>query len=142
MNLATINDLATTQNNILNSIQPKITEAVSSTTSAITVKSHIAIGTGILTFSSSTPQTIPLPTYPAPDGTTAAQSDCKWFVGLIGNTGYSGTTWPCGRTDSPGDTSLVQTADPTSTLTFAMYLQDHGGRIYTTNVAYIIIGTK
>lgn len=141
VDLATVNDLSSTETSILNSISPKITEAVASTSNAITVSANIARATGILTFTTSTPQTIPLPTYP--DGTTASESDCKWFVGLVGDTvTLNGTAWPCGRSDSNGDTYLVQSANPLTTRTFAMYLIDKGGVIYRTNVAYFIEGIR
>ncbi len=139
--LATSTDLSTTSTTILNSIAPKISEAVASTTSGITVKANIAMASGILEFTTATPQTIPLPTYS--DGTTANQADCKWFIGLIGNSvAGNSTVWPCGRADSNGDTFLYATANPLTTLSFAMYLQDRGGTIYPTYVSYFIIGTR
>jgi hypothetical protein len=141
--LATSNDLSTTSTTILNSIAPKITQAVASTAAAITVKSNVAMASGLLSFTTATPQTIPLPVYS--DGTTANESDCKWMVGLTSSSGTPATwadSWPCGRSDGNGDTSLIMTANPTTTRTFAIYLQDKGGVIYPATVSYMIIGVR
>lgn len=134
VNLATQTDLANTSTTILNSIAPKIAEAVAATSTAISFASNVARGTGQLTFTSSTPQTIPLPTFP--DGTVATEAQCKWFVGLTQG------AWPCGRSDSNGDTLLYQSADPSTTRTFAIYLKDNGGNFYTTKVMYFIEGIR
>lgn len=134
VNLATTSDLTTTSTTILNSIAPKITEAVASTTSAISVKGNVAMASGLLTFTSATTQTIPLPVYS--DGVTASESDCKWTVGLVSG------SFPCGRADSNGDTTLYKSADPSTTRTFAIYLKDNGGNFYSTVVQYLIIGVR
>lgn len=143
VDLATTADLASNSTTILNSIAPKITEAVAATSAGITVKSNIARATGKLHFTTTTPQTIPLPTYP--DGTTADEADCKWFVGLIGTDGTAGVWgqgWPCGRSDSNGDMGLIYSADPTSTRTFAVYLRDRSGVVYPTTIMYYIEGVR
>lgn len=136
--LATTSDLATTSNTILNSIAPKITDAIASTSAGITTKGNIARATGILTFTSPTPQTIPLPIYP--DGTTAKESDCVWMAFLVGTNvaGLFGVTWPCGRSDFNGDAGLILSADPTLTRTFWAAVQDRGGNSYKTIMGYFI----
>ena len=134
IDLATTDQLATTSTSILASIAPKITEAIASLSTSVTVKGSIAVASGILTFANNTAQTIPLPTYP--DGTTAAEVDCKWSVGLVAG------GWPCGRSDSNGNTNLYKSANPTTTRTFAIYLKDDGGTYYSASVAYFIIGIK
>lgn len=132
--LATSTTLATTESNILNNIAPKIQEAVAASSVTLTVKSNIAIATGTKTFTSSTPQTIAVPTYP--DGTSADPADCKWVVGL--KSGY----WPCGRSDSNGDTNLAYDVEPTSNRTFALWLKDAGGNYYNCEIAYMIIAVR
>lgn len=134
VNLATTTDLATTQTTILNSIAPKISEAIASTSTALSFSSNVARATGLLTFTSATTQTIPLPTFP--DGSTATEAQCKWFVGLVAG------SWPCGRSDSNGDTTLYKSADPSTTRTFAIYLKDNGGVFYSTTVMYYIEGIR
>ena len=134
VNLATQTDLTTMSNTILNSISPKISEAVASTSTALTFASNVARATGILTFNSASTQTIPLPNFP--DGTTATEAQCKWFVGLVSG------SWPCGRSDSNGDTALYLVNDPSTTRTFAIYLKDNGGNYYTTKVMYFIEGIR
>ena len=47
--LATSTDLPTTQTSVLNTIAPKISEAVAAVTSGITTASNIAIASGLLT---------------------------------------------------------------------------------------------
>lgn len=141
--LATSTDLSTTQTTVLNSIAPKISEAVAAVTTGITTGANIAMASGLLYFTSSATQTIPLPTFS--DGTTAAEPSCKWMVGLISSSSTPSTflaSWPCGRSDSNGDTSLIITANPTTTRTFAVYFQDKGGNIYPATVSYLIIGTR
>lgn len=141
--LATTTDLSNTQTTVLNTIAPKISEAVAAVTTGITTAANIAMASGLLTFTSSATQTIPLPTFS--DGTTAAEASCKWMVGLTSSSGTPSTfatSWPCGRSDGNGDTSMIMTANPTTTRTFAIYLQDKGGNIYPTTVSYLIIGTR
>ena len=141
--LATTTDLSNTQTNVLNTIAPKISEAVAAVTTGITTAANIAMASGLLTFTSATPQTIPLPTFS--DGTTCPEASCKWMVGLVSSSGTPSTfltSWPCGRSDSNGDTSLIMTANPSTTRTFAIYLQDKGGNIYPATVSYLIIGTR
>ena len=75
LTLATQSDLSTTQTTVLNSIAPKISEAVAAVTTGITTAANIAIATGTLRFTTTATQTIPLPTFS--DGTTAAESQCK-----------------------------------------------------------------
>lgn len=138
LDLATTADLATTSNNILNSISPKITEAVAATSAGITVKANIAWAVGVLTFaagaSQPAAQTIPLPTYP--DGTTAVQSDCKWVVAPIElgfGVGLAG----------PNNQVFQYSADPTTTRTFAAFTLDSNGLGYLqVKVMYFIIGVK
>lgn len=145
VDVATTAALASTSTTILNSIAPKITEAVASTSAGITVKSNIARARGLLHFTSPTPQTIPLPTYP--DGTTANESDCIWFVGLIGSIATPGVWfqgWPCGRSESGGDLALIYSADPTTTRTFSVYFKDRGGQTdqYHATIMYYIEGIR
>ncbi len=143
LTLATQSDLSTTQTTVLNSIAPKISEAVAAVTTGITTAANVAMASGVLTFTSATPQTIPLPTFS--DGSSASEAQCKWMVGLVSNSATPSTFalgWPCGRSDSNGDTSLIMTANPTTTRTFAIYLQDKGGNIYSATVSYLIIGTR
>jgi len=142
--LATTSDLANTSTNILNTIAPKISEAVAATTSSITVKGSIAKTSGILFCAdSSHPVTIPLPTYP--DGTTANESDCTWWVGLAGTqtAGQSNTTWwPIGETATSFHTSLIFSVNPTTSRTFAAYLITSSGNQYGVALCYGIIGVK
>lgn len=140
--LATTTDLSTTQTTVLNSIAPKISEAVAATTSGITVKSNIARAVGLLTFTTAATQTIPLPTYT--DGTTAAESDCKWITFFVGSNvaGTYTTSWPSGRSDSNGDCGLILSADPTTTRTFNAIIKDKGGNLYPTIMGYFIEGIK
>lgn len=144
LTLATNSDLANTSTNILNTIAPKISEAVAATTSSITVKGSIAMGSGILFCANSTsPVTIPLPTYP--DGTTASESDCKWWVGLAGTQtqGQGNTTWwPIGETATSFHTSLIFSVNPTTSRTFAAYLITSSGNQYGVALCYGIIGVK
>jgi hypothetical protein len=138
VDLATTTNLSDTSTTILNSIAPKITEAVASTASGLSVKGSIARATGLFTFSNSNTQTIPLPIYP--DGTTASESDCVWFAYFIGNnvSGLWDMGWPCGRSDENGHVSLHYSADPTKTRTFNALLTDVGGNHYTTIIGYFI----
>lgn len=141
--LATVTDLSNTQTTVLDSIAPKISEAVAGVTSGITTAANIAMASGLLTFSSAATQTVPLPTFN--DGTTAAEASCKWHVGLVSSSGTPSTfltSWPCGRSDGNGDTSLIMTANPSTSRTFAIYFQDKGGNIYPATVSYLIIGTR
>lgn len=142
VDLATTTNLSSTSTTILDSIAPKINEAVAGISSAFSVKSSVARAVGLLTFTTSATQTIPLPTYP--DGTTAAESDCKWatyFVGSAVNGTYT-TSWPCGRSDSNGDTGLIFSANPTATRTFNAIVKDRGGVPYPTIIGYYIEGIK
>lgn len=142
VDLVTATSLSSTSTTILDSISPKINEAVAGISASFSVKGSVASAVGTLTFTTSATQTIPLPTYQ--DGTTAAESDCKWFAFFIG-TSINGTfvaSWPCGRSDSNGDTGLVWSANPTTTRTFNALLKDQGGNSYTTIVGYFIEGIK
>jgi len=141
--LATTTDLANTQTSVLNTIAPKISEAVAAVTTGITTAANIAMASGLLYFTSAATQTIPLPTFS--DGTTCPEASCKWTVGLVSSSSTPSTfvtSWPCGRSDSNGDTSLIITANPLATRTFAAYFQDKGGNIYPATVSYLIIGTR
>ena len=131
LTLATQADLANTSTSILNSIAPKITSAIASTSAAITVKSNIARGKGVLTFATGTrpaAQTIPLPQYS--DGTTASEADCMWIVSVLNMdfipTGLSGGERTYLLFTNGSDDVAI---DPTSTRTFAAYL-------YSTTVAW------
>jgi hypothetical protein len=142
VDLATTTNLSDTSTTILNGIAPKITEAIASTSSGLTVKSNIARDVGLLTFTDTTPQTIPLPIYP--DGTTASESDCKWIAFLVGNSvsGNWAMGWPCGRSDGNGDAGLIFSANPTTTRTFNAVLTDKGGNKYPTIIGYFIEAIK
>jgi hypothetical protein len=142
VDLATTTNLSDTSATILNGIAPKITEAIASTSAGITVKGSIARTVGLLTFTDTTTQTIPLPIYS--DGTTANESDCKWVAFFVGNN-VSGTTvygFPCGRSDANGDTGLIFSANPTTTRTFNAILIDKGGNKYPTIIGYFIEAIK
>lgn len=143
LTLATQSDLSTSQTTVLNTIAPKISEAVAAVTSGITTASNIAMASGLLSFTSAATQTIPLPTFS--DGTSATEAQCKWMVGVVSSVSTPSTfatSWPCGRSDGNGDTGLIITANPATTRTFAVYLQDKGGNIYPVTVSYLIIGTR
>lgn len=142
VDLATTTNLSDTSTTILNGIAPKISEAVAGITTSITVKSNIARAVGLLTFTTSATQTVPLPTYP--DGTTANESDCKWIVFFVGSNtaGTFAQSWPCGRSDSNGDAGLILSADPTTTRTFNAIIKDKGGNLYPTIMGYFIEGIK
>lgn len=133
VDLVTFTQLATQVTAINNNIAPKINSAVAAVSSGLSVKGSLAIGTGILVFTSNATQTIPMPTYP--DGTLANLADCKFVVGLV--KGY----WPCGRSDGNGDTQLLNTFT-TSNPTGYCVLQDLGGNYYSTSVWYLVIGVK
>lgn len=144
--LATSTDLSTTQTNILNTIAPKISEAVGAVTTGITTAANTAIGTGILTFSTAVAQTIPLPVFS--DGTTCPETSCKWVASLIGFgtpipwvSGFT-TGIPCGRADSNGDVALIWSANPLTTRTFYGIIQDRGGTLYPTYISYMIMGYR
>lgn len=141
--LATTTDLSNTQTTVLNTIAPKISEAVAAVTTGITTSANIAMASGLLTFTSAATQTIPLPTFS--DGTTCPEASCKWIVGLVSTSPTPSTFavgWPCGRSDANGDTGIVLSADPLTTRTFYGILQDKGGNIYSATFAYLIIGTR
>lgn len=142
VDLATTTNLSSTSTTILDSIAPKINEAIAGISSAFSVKSSVARAVGLLTFTTTATQTIPLPTYP--DGTTASESDCKWTTFLVGSAvdGTSVQTWPCGRSDSNGDAGLIYSADPTATRTFNAIVKDKGGNLYKTIIGYYIEGIK
>lgn len=114
-------------------IGPKVTSAVAALAAGISVKGSIAIANGILIFTNNTPTSIPPPTYS--DGTTAAIADCKWAIGL------SNGSWPCGRSDSNGDTTLFNTFTATNN-TGTFILKDNGGNYYSTTMWYLIIAIK
>ena len=150
VNLATTSDLSTTSTTILNSIAPKITEAVASTTSNISTKANVAMSSGVLTFtagfgtSDSTtnpPQVIPLPTYP--DGTVAAESDCKWIVSLVkydGAPAAPSLRYTNGLATSWGnvDANIV---DPMAVRTFNATLYNSSVGL-PCKVGYLIIGVR
>jgi hypothetical protein len=141
IDLATVNDLTDMQTAILSSVTPKITEAVASTTSAISVASKIAFGHGVLEFAGGgipAVQTIPLPYYPG--NVQAAESECIWMISVI--RGY----WPTGSATYNTylrckDTSNAD-VDPTSTRTFKMYTEVTNGTYNAVSIAYTIIGVK
>ncbi len=133
LDLVTSTTLSTAITNVNNGISTKVTSAVASLSAGISVKGSVSIGTGILTFSGTTPQTIPLPTYL--DGTMATAIDCKWVIGLVGG------VWPCGRSDPNGDTTLLNTFTPSSNTGYCV-LKDNGGIYYSTQVWYLIIAVK
>lgn len=141
--LATVTDLSNTQTTVLNTIAPKVSEAIASVTSGITTAANIAMASGLLTFTSAVAQTIPLPVFS--DGSTAPEASCKWMVALVGTGPTYGTLedgWPCGRSDGNGDTGIVLSANPSTTRTFYGILKDVGGTIYKATFSYLIIGTR
>lgn len=151
LEIATIDDVNGTTTNIYDTVQSKITEAISSTTTAINVKSKIAMASGVFDFTSgfgtsdsahpNPPQTIPLPYYPS--GEQAVEADCVWFASpnsiasdvsapdiLFSNglaSGWSGVS-----------SNIV---DPTKVRTFTV-TQYNGTRSYATKVAWFIIAVK
>jgi hypothetical protein len=153
VDLATATDLSDMSTSILNSISPKITEAVASTSAGITVKSNIAIATGILYFPGGSwgpAQTIPLPVYPV-TGITADEADCKWVViptMEIFEEGGSGAPYNSFKHFTNGlDTSyataqLQMAFDPTSTRTMAYRHYNQIGTVYSGRVLYMIIAVK
>ena len=147
LTLATQTDLANTSTSILNSIAPKITSAIASTSSSITVKNNVALGNGLLHFAAGTQtaQTIPLPQYS--DGTTAVETECKWLVGFLGSFAVAtpstlNVLWVCGRYDPSGDQGLVFSADPTTTRTFWGSVKTSDGSFGGGTFSYLIIGIK
>lgn len=144
--LATTTDLSNTQTNVLNTIAPKISEAVAAVTTGITTQANIAVASGILSFTTAVAQTIPLPTFS--DGTTCPEASSKWMVSLLGFgtpvpwvSGFT-TGIPCGRADSNGDVALIWSANPLTTRTFYGIIQDKGGTLYPTYISYYIQGSR
>ena len=134
VDLVTADTLASTKDTILNSISPKITEAVASTTSAIDVKSNMAMAMGFLfpigtTKTEGQTDTIPLPTYPG--GATAAPSECVWTVGI-----YS-------IPDNGNGLKKILTTNPGNGLSYTCdcYL-DAGNWTGHAVLQYMIIGVK
>lgn len=141
--LATTTDVSNANTTTLNTIAPKISEAVAAVTTGITTASNIAMASGILAFTSAVAQTIPLPTFS--DGTTCPEASCKWMVALVGTTATPSTFvagWPCGRSDANGDTGVYLSANPEITRTFYGLMQDKGGNFYPAAFSYLIIGTR
>lgn len=141
--LATTTDVSNANTTTLNTIAPKISEAVAAVTTGITTASNIAMASGILAFTSAVAQTIPLPTFS--DGTTCPEASCKWIVALVGTTATPSTFvagWPCGRSDANGDTGVYLSANPEITRTFYGLMQDKGGNFYPAAFSYLIIGTR
>jgi len=129
VDLATTTNLSDTSTAILNSIAPKITQAIASTSSSITVKGSIAIAQGLLTpLSVNATIVIPQPLYP--DGTSANLSDCKWSIGV-----YSIPD------QGNGLKSIVVTNPGGSNTYTAVCTRDDGVQTNPT-MSYLIIGIK
>lgn len=143
-NVATTDEISTMQSTIMDSISPKITEAISSTTASVGVNSKIAKAEGILIFVSSDGwsippvQTVPLPTYPS--GEVAKETECVWLVSPI-ELKYSVGL----------DRNYVQTfqysTPPNVSRTFSAYSKIVGsggsnGSIVGCKIGYMIIGIK
>ena len=144
IDIATTDELATLKTEIMDSITPKITEAIASTTAAVGVNSKIAKKMGVLTFTPATAytvpavQTIPLPTYPS--GEVAKETECVWCVFPVELTYATGNAGPMNET-------LFFSVDPTTTRTFAAYTHVTSGSssdlIYQAcKIGYMIIGVK
>ena len=131
VDLATTVQLSDTSTSILASIAPKISEAIASLSTAITVKGSIAMAHGVLTFAANTSQTIPLPTYP--DGSTAAESDCRWSAGVIAFDNPA---------DSLGNFQLMTSGTLPLSRTFYSVMKNGAGAFRSTWVSYLIIGIK
>jgi len=142
--VATTDELSALETRIMDSISPKITEAIASTTASVGVNSKIAKAEGILTFVSSDGwsippvQTVPLPTYPS--GEVAKETECVWLVSPI-ELKYSVGL----------DRDYVQTfqysTPPSVSRTFSAYSQIVGsgsssGNIIGCKIGYMIIGVK
>ena len=131
IDLATTDQLATTSTNILASIAPKISEAIASLSTAITVKGSIAMAHGVLTFTSPAAQQIPLPFYP--DGSIAAESDCRWSAGVIAFDNPA---------DSIGNFQLMTSGGLPLSRTFYSVMKNGAQQYKSTQVSYLIIGIK
>lgn len=72
---------------LIGGLTSKINESITATAISASLKENTKIETGFFQFGATSlgdvPQTIPLPVYP--DGTTAKESDCKWFCTIIGS---------------------------------------------------------
>lgn len=143
-NVATTDEISTMQSTIMDSISPKITEAISSTTASVGVNSKVAKSMGVLTFIPATNytvpavQTIPLPTYPS--GEVAKESECVWCVFPVK------LTYATGNAGSQNE-SLFYSTDPTTTRTFSAYTHVVSGSqadlVYQDcKIGYMIIGIK
>lgn len=133
--IATTNDLTTTQTNILNTISPKITQAVASVTTSITTAANVAMAQGVLNTPALNPSGNPDATFviPAPtfsDGTYAAISSCRWSLGLYGVTNM-GNGWG----------QLVVT-NPGGSNTYTAYCVRDDGYRYPAQMQYLIVGTR
>ena len=144
IDIATTDKLATLKTEIMDSITPKITEAIASTTAAVGVNSKIAKRMGVLTFTPSTAytapavQTIPLPTYPS--GEVAKETECVWCVFPIE------LTYATGNSGGMNE-SLHFTTDPTTSRTFSAYTYVWNGSpsdsiFQACKIGYMIIGVK
>lgn len=143
LDLATINDLTNMQTTILDAVTPLINQAIASTTSSISVSSKIAFGHGTLTFSTGTPQTIPLPYYPG--NIQATEEECVWAVS---------PKWmyvPTGLSSGGADVIYLFTTDgqqahpvdPTTTRTFSFGgIRQDKAYWQPAEVTYLIIGVR
>ena len=142
--VATTDELSALETRIMDSISPKITEAIASTTASVGVNSKVAKSIGVLTFTPPTAftippvQTIPLPTYPS--GEVAKESECVWCVFPVE------LTYATGNAGGMNE-SLLFSVDPTTTRTFSAYTHVTSGSsadlVYQAcKIGYMIIGIK
>ena len=142
--VATTDEISTMQSTIMDSISPKITEAIASTTASVGVNSKIAKAEGILVFESSdgrtTPpvQTIPLPTYPS--GEVAKETECVWLVSPVELKYAVGL-------DRDYTQTFQYSTPPNVSRTFSAYCKVVGsgsssGNITGCKIGYMIIGVK
>ena len=144
IDIGTTDQLATLKTEVMDSITPKITEAIASTVAAVGVNSKVAKSMGVLTFTPATAftipavQTIPLPTYPS--GEVAKESECVWCVFPVE------LTYATGNAGGMNE-SLFYSVDPTTTRTFSAYTHVTSGApadlVYQAcKIGYMIIGIK
>jgi hypothetical protein len=121
INLATVNDLSALRTEMNTSIDARISRAIADYTSKVSVSDRIKVRSGALVFDTSNPtvipaaQTIPLPIFDS-DGVVATEAQCKWLVSTVGFTLDDYTD------GGHHFQSLLFTADPSTSRTFAAYI--------------------
>ena len=140
ISLATVNDITEVTDNIYQTIETLVAQAMSAYVVHTTVTSNVAIGSGLFSTSLNTAQTIPLPIFTS-DGKMATQAQCKWCAWPTTIYGHDFTG------GNEGDTRILfcdesgAEIDPTSTLTMNCKTTFRDLTWYN-KWAYLIIGVR